>query len=52
MPEAIFTGNGFASFLLGDADEAHRSYAPMTKLRNFYIAPYFQDNIKSLRALP
>ncbi len=40
------TGNGFASFLLGDVDSAERSYAPMTKLRNFYIAPYFQDNIK------
>ena len=44
--EGNFTGNGFASFLLGDAGSAERSYAPMTKLRNFYIAPYFQDNIK------
>jgi len=45
-PEGIFTGNGFASFLLGDAGSAQRSYAPMTRLRNFYVAPYFQDNIK------
>jgi hypothetical protein len=39
-----FTGNGFASFLLGDADTANRSYAAMTRLNNFYIAPYFQDD--------
>jgi len=45
-PEGLFTGSGFASFLLGDAGEAHRSNTPMTKLRNFYIAPYFQDNLK------
>ena len=44
--EGIFTGNGFASFLLGNVDGAQRSYAPMTRLRNFYIAPYFQDNVK------
>ena len=44
--DGIFTGNGFASFLLGDAGAAQRSYAPMTRLRNFYVAPYFQDNIK------
>ena len=41
-----FTGNGFASFLLGNAGGAERWYAPMTRLRNFYLAPYFQDNIK------
>ncbi len=40
------TGNGFASFLLGVAHGGFRSYAPITKLSNFYIAPYFQDNIK------
>lgn len=40
------TGNGFASFLLGVAHGAFRGYAPITKLRNFYVAPYFQDNIK------
>src|SRR5205823_658215 len=41
-----FTGNGFASFLLGNADSAGRQFAAMTKLRNFYVAPYFQDNTK------
>ncbi len=41
-----FTGNGFASFLLGVADSADRQFAAMTKLRNFYVAPYFQDNTK------
>ncbi len=40
------SGNGFASFLLGDADSAGRQFAGVTKLRNFYVAPYFQDNIK------
>jgi len=40
------TGNGFASFLLGVAHGGFRGYAPITKLRNFYIAPYFQDNVK------
>jgi len=44
--DGIFTGNGFASFLLGNAGQAQRSYAPMTRLSNFYVAPYFQDNIK------
>ena len=44
--DGLFTGDGFASFLLGNAGHADRSYAPMTRLRNFYIAPYFQDNIK------
>jgi hypothetical protein len=45
-PTGDFTGNGFASFLLGNVDSAERSYVPMTRLHNFYIAPYFQDNIK------
>src|SRR2546425_7469117 len=40
------TGSGFASFLLGDADSASRKFALETKLRNFYIAPYIQDDIK------
>lgn len=40
------SGNGFASFLLGDADSAGRQFAAMTKLRNSYVAPYFQDNTK------
>jgi hypothetical protein len=45
-PGGSVTGNGFASFLLGNVDSAVRSNTPMTRLRNFYIAPYFQDNIK------
>jgi hypothetical protein len=40
------SGNGFASFLLGVADSADRQFAALTKLRNFYVAPYFQDNMK------
>ena len=40
------TGSAFASFLLGDADAASRKFALETKLRNFYIAPYIQDDIK------
>lgn len=40
------TGSAFASFLLGYADSATRKFALATKLRNFYIAPYIQDDIK------
>ena len=40
------TGSSFASFLLGTPDSAFRHLALETKLRNFYIAPYVQDNIK------
>ena len=40
------TGSGFASFLLGEVNDATRNFAPESKLRNFYIAPYVQDNIK------
>jgi hypothetical protein len=40
------TGNAFASFLLGDADSASRDFAAESKLRNFYVAPYIQDDIK------
>jgi len=40
------TGNGFASFLLGDAASANRQFAGDTRLRNSYVAPYFQDDIK------
>jgi len=40
------TGNAFASFLLGYADSATRAFALNNKLRNFYIAPYIQDDIK------
>jgi len=45
------TGSGFASFLLGEADSATRQFALESKLRNFYIAPYFQDDIKVSRKL-
>jgi hypothetical protein len=40
------TGNGFASFLLGEPNSASRQFALETKLRNLYFAPYIQDNIK------
>ena len=40
------TGNGFASFLLGEVDSVDRRFAIEQKLRNFYFAPYIQDNIK------
>jgi hypothetical protein len=40
------TGSAFASFLLGYADAATRKFALETKLRNFYLAPYVQDDIK------
>ena len=45
------TGSSFASFLLGTPDSAYRHLALETKLRNFYIAPYVQDNIKVTRRL-
>jgi hypothetical protein len=40
------SGSGFASFLLGEVNKASRNFAPESKLRNFYLAPYVQDNIK------
>jgi hypothetical protein len=40
------TGIGFASFLLGQVDQASRQFSAETKLRNLYIAPYVQDNFK------
>ena len=40
------TGSSFASFLLGMPDSAGRHFALETKLRNFYFAPYIQDNVK------
>jgi Carboxypeptidase regulatory-like domain len=40
------TGGAFASFLLGEADSAHRQFAIESRLRNIYYAPYVQDDIK------
>ncbi len=40
------TGNGFASFLLGDATVGGRGGAGNTNLSNSYVAPYFQDDIQ------
>ena len=40
------TGSDFATFLLGDASSAFRSFALENKLRNWYFAPYIQDDIK------
>jgi len=41
-----FTGDGFATFLLGDANSATRSFAGATELSNTYVAPYFQDDVQ------
>jgi len=40
------TGNGFASFLLGDVTLGARGGAGNTNLSNTYIAPYFQDDMQ------
>jgi hypothetical protein len=40
------SGNGFASFLLGDATVGARGGAGNTNLGNTYVAPYFQDDIQ------
>ncbi len=40
------TGSSFASFLLGQVDNANRIFANELRLRNLLIAPYFQDDIK------
>jgi hypothetical protein len=40
------TGAAFASFLLGDVDSAFRRFVAENKLRNLYVAPYIQDDIK------
>lgn len=45
------TGNGFASFLLGNADSASRAGAAPTILSNTYVAPYFQDDVQITRKL-
>jgi hypothetical protein len=45
------TGSGFASYLLGYADQAQRQFAAENRLRNFYIAPYIQDDFKATSKL-
>lgn len=40
------TGSAFASYLLGYADATQRQFAIENRLRNFYVAPYIQDDIK------
>jgi hypothetical protein len=40
------TGSAFASYLLGYADASQRQFAIENRLRNFYIAPYVQDDVK------
>ncbi len=40
------TGSTFASFLLGDVDNAYRVFAADERLRNLLFAPYIQDDIK------
>jgi hypothetical protein len=39
-------GSSFASFLLGLASYANRSYAPEVRFRNFSLSPYIQDDVK------
>lgn len=45
------TGNGFASFLLGNVTSGGRGGAGNTNLRNTYLAPYFQDDIQIMPRL-
>ncbi len=40
------TGSAFASFLLGQVDQANRSNSQELRLRNLAISPYIQDDIK------
>jgi len=40
------TGSSFASFLLGQVDNANRIFANELSLRNLLVAPYIQDDIK------
>jgi hypothetical protein len=40
------TGIAFASYLLGDVTSGSRGGAGNTNLRNFYVAPYFQDDMQ------
>ena len=51
-PAALGTaGSAFASFLLGDADSAYRVFVKENKLRNYDIAPYFQDKTQVTKRL-
>ena len=45
-PIGTNTGIGFASFLLGDASSGGRGGAGNTNLYNWYVAPYFQDDMQ------
>jgi len=45
------TGNGFASFLLGNVTSGGRGGAGNTNLRNTYVAPYFQDDVQIMPRL-
>ena len=45
------TGNGFASYLLGDVTIGGRGGAGNTNLRNSYFAPYFQDDMQIMPKL-
>jgi hypothetical protein len=45
------TGSGFASYLLGYADQAQRQFAAENRLRNLYLAPYIQDDFKATSKL-
>jgi hypothetical protein len=45
------TGNGFASFLLGDVTMGGRGGAGNTNLSNTYVAPYFQDDVQIMPRL-
>ena len=40
------TGSSFASFLLGQVDQANRSNSQELRLRNLAVSPYIQDDIK------
>jgi hypothetical protein len=40
------TGSQFATFLLGEVNAVQRRFSAETKLRNWYVGPYVQDNIK------
>ncbi len=40
------TGSAFASFLLGQVDNANRTFANELRLRNLSLSPYVQDDIK------